>query len=362
MNVHVPLDMVGARARTAPAWLQTRLAAALAGGLWAMCGSAHAELVKPVDFMHKDWALQCDNTRTCRAVGYQDEAGDSAPVSIKLTRTAGPSTPVDVELRLESDAPIQAPLRLMVSKTTVIGLAADSTLTAAQARAVLPALLQGTQAQVRSTSNQTWTLSLVGLNAVLLKMDEVQGRIGTPGALIRPGTRPESAVLPPVPAPEVRAVKPVPTRPSDAALARPIFALVDQAAVKDTCNQVDLAQLQVRRLTASKVLLSLPCGMGAYNSGALLWIANDRPPYAPSLQATDGEFDADTGSVQSAMKVRGLGDCWWTKTWQFDGLGFTLSSEAGDSMCRGFAGGAWQLPVFVSRSVTASAATPFRNP
>jgi hypothetical protein len=36
-------------------------------------------------------------------------------------------------------------------------------------------------------------------------MDEFQGRIGTPGALVRKGTRPEATVLPPLPAPEITA-------------------------------------------------------------------------------------------------------------------------------------------------------------
>ena len=38
---------------------------------------------EPVSFQHKDWALQCDNTRTCRAVGYQSEGGESEPVSMR---------------------------------------------------------------------------------------------------------------------------------------------------------------------------------------------------------------------------------------------------------------------------------------
>lgn len=49
------------------------------------------------------------------------------------------------------------------------------------------------------------------------------------------------------------------------------------------------------------------------------------------------------------MKGRGIGDCWWVRQWQFDGRGFVRTSEAGDSMCRGFAGGAWQLPTYVTR-------------
>ncbi|RYD40495.1 MAG: DUF1176 domain-containing protein, partial [Verrucomicrobiaceae bacterium] len=52
-----------------------------------------------------------------------------------------------------------------------------------------------------SFQGKHWTLSLSGLNAVLLKMDEAQDRIGTPGALVRRGNKPESSVLAPVPPP-----------------------------------------------------------------------------------------------------------------------------------------------------------------
>ena len=90
--------------------------------------------------------------------------------------------------------------------------------------------------------------------------------------------------------------------------------------------------------------------MGAYNFSSLLWVANDRPPYKPEpLQDVDGDFDPASGTVHSAMKGRGIGDCWWVREWQFDGQDFVLRSESGDGMCRGFAGGAWQLPTYVTR-------------
>jgi hypothetical protein len=51
----------------------------------------------------------------------------------------------------------------------------------------------------------TWTVSTSGANAVLLKMDEFQGRLDTPGALVRKGSKPESNVLPPLAPPEITA-------------------------------------------------------------------------------------------------------------------------------------------------------------
>jgi hypothetical protein len=308
----------------------------------------------PVSFQHKDWALQCDNTRTCRAVGYQAEASDSEPVSILLVREAGPGAPVRVELQVSSEDASPTELTIAVGNVSLPGLRGDTPqVPAGQVPRLLQALLQNEEATV-SAGKGRWTLSLAGATAVLLKMDEAQGRVGTPGALVRRGTRPESSVLPPLPAPVVKGVKPQPTRKDDALLAKPLVEALDRASLDGQCNGgddvFDASNVQVHRLTDRKVLLSVPCGMGAYNFSNLLWIANDRPPYQPeALQDVDGEFDPASGSVHSAMKGRGIGDCWWAREWQFDGQAFVRTRESGDSMCRGFAGGAWQLPSFVTR-------------
>jgi hypothetical protein len=307
----------------------------------------------PVSFQHKDWALQCDNTRACRAVGYQAEGGDSEPVSILLTREAGPDTPVRVDLQVSTEGAPSAALAIKVGTFVLPGLQGDTPrVPASHVSRLLQELLKSDEATV-SAGQTRWTLSLAGANAVLLKMDEAQGRIGTPGALVRRGTRPESSVLPPVLAPVVSAMKPVPTRMDDAALAKPLIAALDRASVDGQCNgddAFDPANVQVHRLTDRKVLLSVPCSMGAYNFSSLLWVANDRPPYKPELlQDVDGDFDPASGTVHSAMKGRGIGDCWWVREWQFDGRAFARTRESGDSMCRGFAGGAWQLPSYVTR-------------
>lgn len=306
-----------------------------------------------VQFEHKDWALQCDNTRACRAVGYQAETGDSEPVSVLLTREAGPDTPVQVELQVFTEKANPASLRLKVGKLTLPPLQGDTPqVPAPQVPRLIQELLRNEEATV-TAGKDVWTLSLAGASAVLLKMDEVQGRVGTPGALVRRGSRPESSVPGPLLAPLVKAVTPVPTRKTDAALAKPLLAALDRSDVEGTCNGEDVlnpVKVQIFRLTERKVLLSVPCGMGAYNFSNLLWMANDRPPYKPEfLNDVDGDFDPATGAVHSSMKGRGIGDCWWVREWQFDGKGFVRTREAGDSMCRGFGGGAWQLPTYVTR-------------
>ncbi len=308
-----------------------------------------------VSFQHNDWELACDNTRTCRAAGYQPESGEGAPVSMLLTRKAGPGTAVDIEMQIDREDDIKGAVRLKVGKATVSGLEGGSpSLDAGQVRTVLPELLKADNATLTAAGNKQWTISLAGLNAVLLKMDEAQGRIGTPGALVRRGGKPESSVLPPLPAPVVNAVRPPKARPGDAALAARIFPSLKLADIKEQCNNnddVSAKALEVHRLTDKRVLLSLACSMGAYNSSNLLWIANDMPPYAPVSREANGDFDPKDASVSSAMKGRGIGDCWSNETWHFNGKDFVRTGETGDGMCRGFAGGAWSLPRYVSRVV-----------
>ena len=315
----------------------------------------HAQAAEsdPPSFSYKDWEIACDNTRTCRAAGYQSEAGNSEPASILLTRSAGPSTAVEIDLQVGGEKEVRGPLDLKVGTVQVRDLKADmARLGQAQARSLLPQLMRAEQAVVTSAGGERWVVSLLGLNAVLLKMDEAQGRVDTPGALVKRGGKSESSVLLPLPVPVVKAVRPVATRPGDAALAARIFPKLDLREAKESCNQaerIDAKALTVDRLTDAKVLVSLECGTGAYNDQSFLWIADDKPPHAIRRIEATGGLDAKDGSLTSVQKGRGIADCVWLQEAHFDGQGFVRTREEGDTMCRGFAGGAWSLPRYVSR-------------
>lgn len=332
------------------------LAASFLIGWIASLGLVRAEAaqaVEPVSFSYKDWVLQCDNTGTCRAAGYQEEEGDSDPVSLMLSRAAGPGTPVQIELQVYSDNETHGPYKFTVGRLNIGGLEGDSLLIPeARVPELLRELLRSAWGVVNSPARKApWTLSLAGLNAVLLKMDEAQGRLDTPAALVRKGSREESSVPAAVAAPRLVAVKPVATRQSDAGLAKPLLAAIDPGVVAEQCNSPDIdpASAVVTRLAAHEVLLALPCSMGAYNGTQLLWVARDRPPYKPVLQEANGDFDAKTGTVFSSMKGRGIGDCWSNQSWQLTAQGFVLSGSSNTGLCRGFPGGAWPMPDYVTR-------------
>src|SRR2546427_6338795 len=54
---------------------------------------------KHLEFHHLDWFVACDNTRTCRAVGYP--ADEEGTLSVQLTRKGGPGQAIQGRLSLQ---------------------------------------------------------------------------------------------------------------------------------------------------------------------------------------------------------------------------------------------------------------------
>ena len=68
-----------------------KLTLPLAFSLVASTYALAVEKLPSLTFELQDWGLRCDNTRTCRADGYQtDEAEYTRAVSVLLERRAGP--------------------------------------------------------------------------------------------------------------------------------------------------------------------------------------------------------------------------------------------------------------------------------
>ncbi len=319
-------------------------------------------------FGHKDWALSCDNVGTCYAEGYhqaenyQDDAEPSepsAPISMLITRSAGAHSKVDIQVQYipnwDQENYIYGDTgRFQIGEVKFENFdnkSGEWHLSDAQVRLVLPELLKQPHALI-TDGKTNWKLSLKGAKAVLLKMDEQQGRLSTPTALVQKGSNSEKQVLKPLPLPIIYAAATVKTKLTDERIKELIFN--ELSLSKDSgynCNNpgdFDVSNLMIYRLTKNKVLLSYSCAAGAYNSTGLMWIANDRPPYQPQLLEAEGEYE--NGLIFGAWKGRGLGDCWSTKTWTFDGNGFVLT-ESGNDLCRGFPGGAWGIKQFVSKVV-----------
>jgi hypothetical protein len=314
-----------------------------------------------VHFSHLDWEIACDNTLTCRAAGYGPEDPEMG-VSVLLTRVAGPDQPVAAQVQLghhDEKAAAQLPtqVQMTVDSRSVgsVKLAKDSAtgrLTPAQTTALLSAVL-GKGKVAWSAGSQSWQLSGSGANAVLLKMDEAQGRLSTPGALVRKGNRPETEVLRPLAMPVITAA-PVPKVDSSLAILAAaerkmlVAELVKTGADKDCERFGEVAkgeaELGVYRLASDKLLIEAQCWLAAYNGGAAYWTANTRPPFAPRLVKVEANA-YENGRLLSENKGRGLGDCWSHAEWTWDGKQFVQSAAYETGMCRLIApGGAWVLP------------------
>ncbi len=316
-------------------------------------------------FSHGDWEVVCDNTRTCRVAGYPSEE-DLGTVSVLFTRKAGPGTATTGRVVLgggwdDDDFNLPATFKLALwidgraqGSVSMANDSREADLTAAQVAALLGALTRESAIEFRAPK-YIWRLSDRGASAVLLKMDELQGRVGTVGALRRKGKASEAKVLPPVPAPVVRAVAPVAPLPGDKRFAEQhedaIRAALKKATSEDDCMDLHDAEssksLEIVRLTKTKLLVSTRCWLAAYNSGSGYWVIDDKLPYRPEL-VTESGTDYDNGTIMSSQKGRGIGDCWGTEEWTWDGNRFVHTSSMYTGQCKGFMGGAWILPTVVA--------------
>ena len=340
--------------------MRTLLLLALAALAWPLAAGAQS-------FEDKDWQLVCDNTRACRAAGYQRDDDAGPGVSVLFTRLAGARASVTGEVQIADmgeGAKPPSSLRLSIAgrPAGTVALARQGNrgeLGGAQVEALLKAL-QGTGAVTFSAGRSTWRLSGDGAASVLLKMDDLQGRVGTASAIVRRGTLSEDNVKLPLAPPSVRAVRIGRPQPGDDALAGRIIAMIPH---DDDCPLLDDPQARQEpagaprlwHLDANRVLVSVPCWRGAYNTGDGYWIANQKPPFAArAVTLSASNFDEATSTLLSSQKGRGVGDCGAEDRWTWNGYEFEQTASATSGMCRAISvGGAWTLPTVVTEVIPA---------
>lgn len=318
-----------------------------------------------VSFEHKDWQVVCDNTLTCRAAGYSTE--EDATGSVLITRKAGPQTPVTVQVVLAdmdgSEPPSPAKLTLWIDGKSLGALTPGDNdtwrLTDEQAAQMIAAV-KGSGKVVFKGGAKPFVLSGDGASAALLKVDDVQGRVGTPGALSKKGSKPETSVTAAIPAPVIQAA-PVSKEGARALSAAEVKALKPRllAAIgkDDDCDRLANPQeemvegdnaLTLTPLDAEHGLVSALCWRAAYNEGYGYWVVDTALKEKPQFITSSGT-DYSDGAITLAQRGRGIGDCWASTEWVWDGEAFRRSSEGTTGLCRGIrAGGAWELPEFVA--------------
>lgn len=315
---------------------------------------AIAETIPGIHFEHGDWEVACDNTRTCRAAGYQSD-DDELTISVLLTRQAGAQQPVLGELMIgETEAALPSSVTMKINNKSIGIISIDPNssviqLSELQVKALLKALLQTSDIQFISES-QTWHLSDQGAAAILLKMDDFQGRLDTKSALVKKGPKDDKHVLPALPAPVIFAAATIDKKPGDAEQAILITAL-KKSINKDDCNDFfenEYTEFDAYQLTATKWLVSARCWQGAYNTGYGYWVINQQAPHNAVIVTDSGDY-YEKGVISKSHKGRGYGDCMSFDSWVWDGKNFVQSEITTSGMCKLVAaGGAWSLPTFVS--------------
>ena len=317
---------------------------------------------------YQDWDLVCDNTSTCRMAGYQDESSD--PVSILFTRAAGENAAVEGKFTIlpfgEADRDVQVGQDIEIwlngkSLGTVKHISDDAPdkLTEEQTKALLSGLKK--ESEIRLTYGKTTLkVSDKGAAAAMLKMDEFQKRLNTPSALIRQGKE-KHAVLAPQAAPKVEAVSVNNHKTIELKLGEKqydnVLALLRKA--HDGCVDEDLESqdITIYPLTHNKVLAEALCFKGAYQSTNYYAVLDDKLSKVEQVlaeQYNEAGYDEKQGYafVRGSYKGRALGDCLAGQDAVWNGKIFIRTSHWMTSACyKGFTGGAWQLPIFVSHVI-----------
>lgn len=327
----------------------------------ALASAAGAATRDGLHFSHRDWELACDTTGTCRAAGYSAlDSPEEYRASVLVTRLPGAWQAPTGQVRFADwigpgpDGPLRLRIDgrdLGVVHTPTLANPTLGTLAPAQLQALLDAVRDDPDVAFIDDAGQRWPLSTAGAMAVLLKMDEYQGRLLTADALVRRGKLKPSAVRAAPPRASVRVVPFAASRPDDARLAGAAVrqALVATLGSDHGCEGLEEipAPLEVQRLSADSVLVSTTCWRGAYNKGVGYWIVDDQPPHRAQLVTTDASGHGD-GRIHAEHRGRGLGDCLSIAEWAWTGTTFVQTLEATTGKCRAIGvGGAWHLPTIV---------------
>lgn len=337
--------------------------------LAVMSSYSFAQEIKGISFSHQEWEISCSNTGTCKAAGYQNEENGDNPASLLLVRQAGPKQPVQAEFAL-SDYEQSLPASQLknihfyvngkdLGTVTVDGveLPLMGKLNNSQVNALLQQSKQKTEIVFKNAQHQ-WKISDAGMTAVLLKMDDFHKRVGTVGALVKKGNANEAKVLMPQPKLIVKHIKTTakpyltlqPNSKQYQAIHRSLMAAQANPKEQGFCEGIydgsdgaEPQKIEFYKLTNKKVLATTLCWRGAYNEGNGAWVL-DESLIGKATFVTETASDFDSGIISSAQKGRGIGDCWASEEWVWDGQKFVHTKDMWTGMCKGLAaGGVWEL-------------------
>jgi len=294
-----------------------------------------------------DWEVGCDNIHNCTMASLGPEGGDFPAVNLTVARGAGPQGGLTVALLPNDGAAPAAPAGVAIDGRAVGGAFGGGDtprVSGDAARAIASAMANGQALTIRSAAGKPLSsLSLKGASAALRYIDAAQGRAGTTTAIVAKGRQPASAVPPGPAIPQIGAVEPI-GRPFE-----PDAAMIADMKKQAQCDDTAAGDVEAYAIGGNASVLLVPCGSGAYNMSAAVFVAKGGTVSparmdAPSGFTEDGEPQAvptvvnaavEKGVLTSYAKGRGLGDCGVLQRFVWDGVMFRLSHQEEMGECRG---------------------------
>lgn len=303
---------------------------------------------------YKDWVTGCDNLRNCSAVALEPvasaESQRNGRLEILIEQPAAHQLDPVVTIRVPADAAEPESLTLHIGDTSIaLPPAADGRFVfrGPAARALVLKLRSGTWAVMRDGGEQDIaSASLAGLTAALLRIDDQQGKVGTPHALSRPGKR--------LPHGDLHGYGVSLSRParSERPPTAPDAKAMAELRASDRCgaDSARSAPPRMVRLDSDSTMMIMPwqCGNGAYNLYSNIMIVNGfgeiRPAVfdydngitgdGPSNVLVNVSWDAKKRVLEGFARHRGFGDCGRVDRYIWDGEKFMLSEQLLMPECR----------------------------
>ncbi len=333
-------------------------------------GPAHAQTKQ-----FRDWLAGCDNLRTCTAYGFDSTQMGGAYVMLTRDGAAGAGLRVTIAVDVQNGSKF----KLSFDDAALGGLPAEAiagetnndddfkrlvisdpkaveTLIAGLRKAKKLIVTRIDAPGATASDPATTEISLTGVVAAMLWMDDQQKRVGTVTALVGRGDKPATAVPAPPALPVVTAVK-MPTDPKPAKAPAAVIA-----KARSVCEDKKIIEEDdATRLGADQVMYWFPCTekSGAYNFYSALVLAERGKPVReielklPRELATkdnngveiaiNAGFDESTQTLSLFDKGRGVGDCGESSDWVWDGRAFRLISYRQMPSCMGVAPGDWPV-------------------
>jgi hypothetical protein len=292
----------------------------------------------------KDWIVGCDNGLLCQASAMMPETDTSITVTVR--RGPEPAAAPEVWLRgvdvgIADVAADGRKLGLHLTKN-----ADDAFVVAApDALRFLDTLRSANKVQgLDSKGKPVGDILVNGASAALLYIDDKQHRLGTRGALVRRGDKPDSSIPAPPPLPIRTAVAGSSKPPSKLS---PHFVM-EVRKDNDCPDEKDPNLINVDRVdsTHSFATITLICQSGAYNYLSANYVIPDGGAPQPAKfdddnSKEDGDlhynlyWNAKAHRLDAGMKGRGIGDCGGMQHYVWDGSELRLVAVEEMTECRG---------------------------